>query len=361
MDDLRRLEFLREPAPPRAAPVTIPGDSSGCAQRIDDVDDAARGAGRGARAAGGRGPAGTGARATTATTWRRERALLERRRGDEGGVLTREEREQVFAAVLRASRSAQRRQAADSGGTGGATRPRHAVVIRRALAARAALRGELRLPSDKSIAHRALICSTRWPRARPTITLRRPGRRRPDRRRWPVRTLGAVMRSRRRAVHGHGRRTWASRDCPVGRRVARLRQLRHTMRLLAGALAGQAGCRDADRRRVSRRRPMERVAGPLRAMGADVTTTDGHARRSRSLAAAAAAGDGPRLPVASAQVLGAISLRGAGAPTARPRSTCPARPATTPSGCWLAGRRVRRDRALTTTIDGPAGLRARSI
>jgi hypothetical protein len=42
----------------------------------------------------------------------RERELIERASRADGGVLTPEEREMVFAAILRVSRSAQRRSAA---------------------------------------------------------------------------------------------------------------------------------------------------------------------------------------------------------------------------------------------------------
>ena len=42
----------------------------------------------------------------------RERALMERAASAEGSVLTSDEREQVYAAIIRAARSAQRRQAA---------------------------------------------------------------------------------------------------------------------------------------------------------------------------------------------------------------------------------------------------------
>jgi 3-phosphoshikimate 1-carboxyvinyltransferase len=77
---------------------------------------------------------------------------------------------------------------------------------------------------------------------------------------------------------------------------------------------------------------MERVAVPLRAMGAKVTTSDGHAPVVVDGGAPLAA-TAHSLPVASAQVLGAIALA-AVTRTAPPRSPPRGPPATTPNGCW---------------------------
>ena len=56
------------------------------------------------------------------------------------------------------------------------------------------------------------------------------------------------------------------------------------MRLLPGLLAGQEGRFELTGDESLRSRPMERIAEPLRLMGADVETTDGRAP-SRSRAA----------------------------------------------------------------------------
>jgi 3-phosphoshikimate 1-carboxyvinyltransferase len=82
-----------------------------------------------------------------------------------------------------------------------------------------------------------------------------------------------------------------------------------TMRLLAGAVAGLPLRATLDGDSSLRTRPMERVAELLRAAGAEVTTTDGHAPMTlagRERLAAVA----HRLPVASAQLLGAACLAG---------------------------------------------------
>ena len=79
-----------------------------------------------------------------------------------------------------------------------------------------------------------------------------------------------------------------------------------TMRLLMGLLAGQGFSSELDGDASLRRRPMERVAAPLRAMGADLSTRDGKAPivvRGASLHGAECA-----LEVASAQVKTALLL-----------------------------------------------------
>ncbi len=132
---------------------------------------------------------------------------------------------------------------------------------------RGALRGELRVPGDKSISHRALI-------------------------------VGAAAPGRS-IVHGLncGDDVLATRDAIVmlGARVSDdgaslpieggalsspvtaidARNSGTTARLLTGLCAGEAltACFDGDA--SLRRRPMERVARPLRELGADVRTNDG--------------------------------------------------------------------------------------
>ena len=87
------------------------------------------------------------------------------------------------------------------------------------------------------------------------------------------------------------------------------------MRLLAGLLVGQtsltnlAGPIELTGDESLSARPMERIAEPLRRMGADITTTDGHApliiRPAESIR-----GIDYELPVASAQVKSAVLLAG---------------------------------------------------
>jgi len=138
----------------------------------------------------------------------------------------------------------------------------------------AALRGELRLPSDKSIGHRALMVAA-LADGECNVMLHLPGE---------------DLESTRRCLAALG--SDGTLDCGNSGT---------TMRLLAGLLVGQglAGTLDGDA--SLRSRPMERVAEPLRRMGAHIETTDGHA----PLRVAAAQPRTARhvLEVASAQTL----------------------------------------------------------
>lgn len=131
------------------------------------------------------------------------------------------------------------------------------------------------------------------------------------------------------------------------------------MRLLAGALAGLPLEAVLDGDASLRRRPMERVAKPLRAMGATVETSNG-------LPPLRVVGGTPlralehHLPVASAQLLAAVALAALRA-DGETRITTPA-PVRDHSERLLAamGARIER-RGRTTAVRGPAGLRPLSL
>jgi 3-phosphoshikimate 1-carboxyvinyltransferase len=131
------------------------------------------------------------------------------------------------------------------------------------------------------------------------------------------------------------------------------------MRLLHGALSGRPAAATLVGDASLSSRPMERVAGPLREMGVTVETTQGHApitiTGTRPLRALH-----HRLPVASAQVLGAVTL----AALAADGETVigvpgPTRDHTERLLGWL-GAPVRRD-GFVTRVVGPAGFGARDI
>lgn len=224
------------------------------------------------------------------------------------------------------------------------------------------LQGSLRLPADKSVAHRALLFNAMGS-GNATVSLDRPGE---------------DVLSMARALQAIG----AIEDISIGAGAARVRiagggsaagarlpggggetldcgNAGTAMRLLAGALAG----RPAHARLIGDEslsgRPMERVAGPLRRMGATVSTRDGHAPLDvggrRPLLALQ-----HELAVASAQVIGSIALAALAADGGTTiTAPGPTRDHTERMLAWL-GAPVRRE-GLTTSVDGPAVFGARSL
>src|SRR5262245_64901571 len=130
------------------------------------------------------------------------------------------------------------------------------------------------------------------------------------------------------------------------------------MRLLAGILAGAPGEAVLDGDASLRRRPMERVAEPLRAMGATVETTDGHAPvtvRGGALAAVDWTLRVPSAQVKSAILLAALRARG----TTTIREPLPSRDHTERMLAHLGGRLVRR--AGSIAVDGGQRLTGAAI
>jgi 3-deoxy-7-phosphoheptulonate synthase len=121
MDDLRRHEYLRQPtAPGVVAPSALPAERKRLRARIDDVDT------RIAALLDERAELSVAVQQTRDTDEHghdvgRERELIERASQGEGSVLTPEEREMVFGAIVRVSRAAQRRNAAEDAAAAGAT------------------------------------------------------------------------------------------------------------------------------------------------------------------------------------------------------------------------------------------------
>ena len=167
------------------------------------------------------------------------------------------------------------------------------------------LRGDLRVPGDKSISHRALLLGAL---AGGVTEIRGLGRSADTMSTAAaVRALGAqveldldddVIR-----VHGVGLRGLTPPAVPVDCGNAGT-----LMRLIAGILAGQHGRFQLIGDESLSSRPQERIAKPLRLMGASVETVDGHAPVTIV--------GGPlhairyELPVASAQVKSAVLLAG---------------------------------------------------
>jgi 3-phosphoshikimate 1-carboxyvinyltransferase len=164
--------------------------------------------------------------------------------------------------------------------------------------------GEVRVPGDKSISHRALILGALI-RGRSYVGNLSPAA--------DVAATARVLQECGGSVRpfGDGRVSLDGAGPGVSLRSPKgqldCANSGTTMRLLSGALAAHDLVATLDGDPSLRGRPMERVAAPLRAMGADVTTTSGHAPL-RVRGTAAPLGVVHHLQVASAQVKSAILL-----------------------------------------------------
>jgi 3-phosphoshikimate 1-carboxyvinyltransferase len=163
--------------------------------------------------------------------------------------------------------------------------------------------GAVALPGDKSISHRAVLLGaigegdtvvTNFGRSADTEASIAA-----------VRALGVPVGEGgdRVVVSGVGLRGLRPPDAPLD--CANAGTL---MRLICGILAGQPGSFELTGDESLSARPMERIAEPLRRMGARIETTDGHAP-------VRIEGNGLRaidyeLPVASAQIKSAVLLAG---------------------------------------------------
>ncbi len=164
--------------------------------------------------------------------------------------------------------------------------------------------GEVALPADKSVAHRAALLAALAEGTSQIVNY--PAAADPQSTLSCLRQLGVVIAEeadylRVEGVGLHGLQPpRAPLDCGNSGT---------TMRLLAGILAGQPFDSTLTGDASLSRRPMDRIATPLRAMGAHLTLTDGHApihirggQRLRGI-------EYP-LPVASAQVKSCVLLAG---------------------------------------------------
>ena len=166
------------------------------------------------------------------------------------------------------------------------------------------LRGALEVPGDKSVAHRALILGA-LAEGRLVVRGLPSGQDVASTRRC-LEALGVVIREQGAAlvVEGRGPGGLAAPAGPLD-----CGNSGSTMRFLMGVLSGHPFESVLTGDASLSRRPMERVAAPLRGMGAEIETTQGHApvtvRGRRPLK-----GLRYRLPVPSAQVKTAVLLAG---------------------------------------------------
>jgi 3-phosphoshikimate 1-carboxyvinyltransferase len=165
------------------------------------------------------------------------------------------------------------------------------------------LRGDVTVPGDKSIGHRALLLGA----LADGTTVVRGFSRGADvlATLEAVRRLGATVEDDGHTLHvtGAGLELGADRQTAID-----CANSGTTMRLGMGLVAGVGGGCTLDGDGSLRRRPMERVAEPLRAMGARVVTSDG--RPPVRVEGGGLTAIDWTLPVASAQVKSAVLLAG---------------------------------------------------
>ena len=166
-----------------------------------------------------------------------------------------------------------------------------------------AVAGTVRLPGDKSVAHRAALFAALADGASEVVGF--PDAADPQATLAALRALGVEAEARDGSLHILGRGPGALRapDGPLD-----CGNSGTTMRLLAGVLAGRPFASTLTGDASLSARPMARVAEPLRRMGAEVALSDGHAPL--TVRGGGLRGITYRLPVASAQVKGAVLLAG---------------------------------------------------
>jgi 3-phosphoshikimate 1-carboxyvinyltransferase len=169
------------------------------------------------------------------------------------------------------------------------------------------LSGTLRMPSDKSIGHRALIANA-VAAGEATVRLAAPGA---DLRSTIacLRALGVDLEVADQPT-ATDVRIAGNADLPSGPRQLDCGNSGTSMRLLAGLMAARPGSTVLDGDASLRRRPMERVAAPLRAMGASVRTSAGGSAPIQIEGRRPLHGIQHRLPIASAQLVGALIFAG---------------------------------------------------
>ncbi len=177
------------------------------------------------------------------------------------------------------------------------------------------LRGTVEVPGDKSLAHRSALFAAlaegdseiaRFPDSGVTRAMR-----------GALASLGvpSVLEDGTLKIRGNG---W--RPFPCAGAVAYCGNSATTFRLLAGAIAGTGSQATLDGSAGLRRRPMNRIVDPLRAMGAKIASATGCAADGREIACAPLEfspsplqGIEYAVPVASAQVLSCLQLAALGA------------------------------------------------
>ncbi|HWP59065.1 MAG TPA: 3-phosphoshikimate 1-carboxyvinyltransferase [Candidatus Acidoferrales bacterium] len=177
--------------------------------------------------------------------------------------------------------------------------------MRRIEEATAPLRGELQMPGDKSISHRAVIfASVAEGESRITNF---PGGEDNQRTVQAFRDLGVLIAREDGALRVEGRGWEALR---AAARTIDCGNSGTTMRLLAGVLAGRPFASVLDGDDSLRRRPMRRIIEPLGQMGAEIESARGDGLAPLKIRGGKLRGISYRMPIASAQVKSSILLAG---------------------------------------------------
>ena len=170
------------------------------------------------------------------------------------------------------------------------------------------LLGTLAVPGDKSLAHRAMLFAAlaegesevrNYPDSGVTRAMR-----------GALASLGvaSVLENGVLRVTGNGFRPF-----PNAGATAYCGNSATTIRLLAGAVVGTGSTATLDGSEGLRRRPMNRVADPLREMGVSITTAEGCAPLTFGVSPDGLRPVEYRVPVASAQVLSCLQIAALGA------------------------------------------------
>ena len=168
------------------------------------------------------------------------------------------------------------------------------------------LHGEITVPGDKSITHRALLFGALAEGPSRVKGFLDGGDCRATM--GCLRALGVAINQTvvdELVIHGPGLHDWQEPDD-----VLNCVRSGTTMRLLAGLLAGQAFFSVLTGEPQLRRRPMDRVVQPLRQMGARIMGRQGGRLPPLSISGARLQGTEYVLPIASAQVKSCVLLAG---------------------------------------------------
>jgi 3-phosphoshikimate 1-carboxyvinyltransferase len=221
-----------------------------------------------------------------------------------------------------------------------------------------ALSGTLRMPSDKSIGHRALIANA-VATGEATVRLGAPGA--------DLLSTIACLQALGISIDtttgpdGVDVHIVGSPELPSDTRQLDCGNSGTTMRLLTGLSAGHPRVTILDGDASLRRRPMERVARPLRAMGASVATSPAGSAPIRVEGHRPLRGMHHQLDVASAQLLAAVIFAGLHAEgDTEVELPAPVRDHTERLLAWM-GADVARTDATHILLRSPASLTARSL